>query len=383
MIDSHVVLLATSTQKSVGYVVAGLLCLALVAYALINIRIGRPEVGSEIELAPNRKPYYDDETLETKVLDRSLLMALGLILAIAVALPAYWLAEPGRQEGERLHQLDQYYRRGEKVFNETAQCNSCHGPLGAGGSAAFTVTDSDGNFVDQRTWSAPALDTVLYRYSRAELENILVYGRDGTPMPPWGILGGGPLDEKAISDVITYLEYNQLPIDKVRADVSASLVEVCAPEKVDSKVYLVPIGEGDGTRELIDPKCTKEGAEFETMGEALFNLPAAGGTYSCARCHTRYWSSTSDLDEPPEDTARGADAGGSYGPSLTNGATLKYSVAEHLDFVTRGGTFPGTWEMPGFGINPNAEDTDSLMQPEQFTFTAEQIEAIVAYERSL
>ncbi|MFM8482332.1 MAG: hypothetical protein ACKOBT_03160, partial [Actinomycetota bacterium] len=39
-------------------------------YAFFNRSAGRAEIGSEIELAANRKPYYDDEVLEGKRLQR-------------------------------------------------------------------------------------------------------------------------------------------------------------------------------------------------------------------------------------------------------------------------------------------------------------------------
>jgi mono/diheme cytochrome c family protein len=376
-------LVLANTQRTIGLVLAALLAVAFVTYVLITMRIGRREAGAEVELAPNRKPYLDDEELETRKLDQSLVAGLVLLLAVGIGLPAYWLAEPGRQDGEKEHQLDQYLRRGEHVYTTKAQCINCHAAKGAGGTYKATITDAEGNFVDQVNWAAPALDTVMYRYSREEIRQILTYGRPGTPMPAWGIAGGGPLDAKSIEDVITYLEYLQKPVEKVRAEVAASLDEVCGPEEVAADSYTDPIGDGDGERDLINPACTAPDAQFETMGEALFNLPAAGGTYSCARCHTRYSSTSSLLDEPPEETARGLDGGGWYGPSLRTGATSKYTPAEHLEFVTTGGVFPGTWEMPGFGFNPNAEDEDSVMEPEQFMLTAAQIEAIVAYERSL
>jgi hypothetical protein len=169
----------------------------------------------------------------------------------------------------------------------------------------------------------------------------------------------------------------------VREEVADAIEEVCAPESVADDAYLDPVGEGDGKRDLINPQCTKDDAEFATLGEALFNLPIRSGTYSCARCHTQWWSSSSQLDEPPEATQDGPDGGGAYGPNLRGDATSKYTAAEHLEFVTTGGEFPGTWEMPGFGYNPNAEEEGSLLVPEQFMLTAAQIEAIVAYERSL
>ena len=48
--------LAASTVKSVGAVIAVLSVIAVVVYAVVNIRSGRDEVASEIELAANRKP---------------------------------------------------------------------------------------------------------------------------------------------------------------------------------------------------------------------------------------------------------------------------------------------------------------------------------------
>src|SRR5690606_17064856 len=86
-----------STQRSVGIVIVVVLAIAGVVLLWFNSRAARPELGAELELAPNRKPYYADEELEGKVLDRVLLLALGLIAIIAVGLPLYWLAEPGRQ----------------------------------------------------------------------------------------------------------------------------------------------------------------------------------------------------------------------------------------------------------------------------------------------
>ena len=43
----------------------------------------RPELGSEIELAPNRKPYYDDETLEGTRLER--VQLIGVLLLVVDA----------------------------------------------------------------------------------------------------------------------------------------------------------------------------------------------------------------------------------------------------------------------------------------------------------
>ena len=92
--------LAVSTQRTIGLVIALVVAAGFAIYVLVNIfSTGKDEIGSEIELAPTRKPYYDDEELETKKLDLSLAAGVGTLALIAVALPLYWLGEPGRQEG--------------------------------------------------------------------------------------------------------------------------------------------------------------------------------------------------------------------------------------------------------------------------------------------
>jgi hypothetical protein len=88
-------LLATSTVQSVGWVLAVLAGGGILIYAAVNILTGRREAGSEIELAPNRKPYLSDEQLETTKLNWTLGLGLVFLLIIAVGLPLYWLAEPG------------------------------------------------------------------------------------------------------------------------------------------------------------------------------------------------------------------------------------------------------------------------------------------------
>ena len=55
----------TSTAPSVGAVIlVVVLVIGVVVYVFVNVRSGQAEVGSEIELAPNRKPYLADEELE-------------------------------------------------------------------------------------------------------------------------------------------------------------------------------------------------------------------------------------------------------------------------------------------------------------------------------
>ena len=135
-------------------------------------------MGSEIELAPNRRPYLEDEELEGTKLDKSLLAGLAMLAVIGVGLPLYWLGEPGRHTG-LIKDTDRIFAdRGGELYVEGADCQQCHGAEGTGGSAPVTLTDAEGNFVATVAWSAPSLNTVLSRYSEDEVRHVLNYGRN-------------------------------------------------------------------------------------------------------------------------------------------------------------------------------------------------------------
>ena len=118
-------LIAASTQRQIGYVIAAVVLTAMVVYWLFNWLEGREEAGSEIELAPNRKPGISDEEMETKRLDLSLTGGLITLTIISIALPLYWLGEPGRQSGLVEFRDGQAARQGEELYS--ANCAQCHG----------------------------------------------------------------------------------------------------------------------------------------------------------------------------------------------------------------------------------------------------------------
>lgn len=366
MVDAFVL---ASAQKSIGYVIAVILLGAFVVAILVNIRRSRAEIGSEVELAPNRKPGLDDEELETTKLDRTLGLGLVALAAIALALPLYWLAEPGRQD-DMVEQFKEIaISRGENLYVNGAQCAGCHGPKGVGGVASYTITDpATGNYVDQVQWKAPAMNTVMYRYTPDQVKYILNYGRGYSPMPAWGAPGGGPLTEQEIDDIIAYLFSIQLPAAESQAAVQEQLDLSCKADEAGN--------------------CTVPGGKYKTLGEAIFNLGYtdgfAGGAYACGRCHTQGWSFG----------RAGVAGGGAMGPNLTGGSEIKqFPLASQQEaFVSaypKAGTAYGTagWSsgrMGSFGTNPNAVDPKTaLMSPDQVMLTPAQIAAVVAYERSL
>ena len=75
----------------------------------------------------------------------------------------------------------------------------------------------------QVEWKAPALTTVLSRFDESEVRRILDYGRPGTPMPAWGLPGGGPLTSQQVHQLVVYLRSIQLTPEEAVAEVNSGL----------------------------------------------------------------------------------------------------------------------------------------------------------------
>lgn len=181
-------------------VVAGIIWLGLMLVAALRNRGGAEEVSA------NLKPGIDDQHLETRRLERGQKAAIAFSAFLAISLPLYFLGENNRQEGFVEEFSEASVERGEHIVEEF-RCFQCHGPLGSGGSAPF-VEQRSGVSV---SWEAPSLDDVLYRYDQDEVNFWITFGRDNTPMPAWGLAGGGPLNEIQVEDVVNYLATIQKP----------------------------------------------------------------------------------------------------------------------------------------------------------------------------
>ncbi|HTO01880.1 MAG TPA: c-type cytochrome [Microthrixaceae bacterium] len=376
-------IVAATTQRIIGYVVLAVVLAGFAVWLIANLRASRAEAGSEIELAPNRKPYLTDDELETKQLNLALFSAAGLLAIIGVALPLYWLAEPGRQEGavEMYHEV--FVERGFELYETGAQCVACHGGAGSGGSASFIINDQNGQFVDEVPWTAPALNNVLYRYSEEGVRYILNYGRPGTPMAAWGAPGGGPLTTQQIDNLIDYLWTVQVSPKDLRKNLDDSI------KTIDEGLYDRMLKVRESNDGLADPlKANRlSRADELALGEIIFNNQAiAAGSYSCARCHVagaaygQGWQPFARLQK------------GSFGPDLT-GVENHATEQEHFDLVFNGmepgiGYFSrkqGNPQMPAFGKNPNAGQADKGVPDKgpDGMLSVEQVWAAVNYERNL
>lgn len=281
--------------RAIGLTIAAIVFVGFIAAFIWNMFRARAELGSEIELAANRKEYYSDEEMEGERLDRSLSFALVLLTLMAITLPFYWIAEPGRQDGAVDAYNLSFEVRGEDSYLVGAQCVNCHAAGGVGGVAAYVLQDADGQFVANASWKAPALNNVLLRYSEEEVRYVLNYGRPGSPMAAWGTVGGGPLTTQQVNNIIIYLRtLQQQSLDPVDIALAGDLdpqddESLAAQEAADQQI-------ADIRAEV--ERSVAEG-EYDSIGEAVFNLGLqrdfGAGAYSCGRCHTSGWSLGADI----------------------------------------------------------------------------------------
>jgi mono/diheme cytochrome c family protein len=354
-------MLAANTPRTIAIVLVVVVLVGWFVYVLANLRRTRPEVGAELELAPNRKPYYDDDELEGPRLERVQVFGLLSLVAIVIALPLYWVFEPGRQSAAINGYEARFASWGGQLFATQDDdprgfgCAGCHGGMNAvGGVAAWTVTDEATGEVKAVTWKAPALNTVFYRYTEEEIRYVITYGRPFSPMSPWGLAGGGPMNPQQINNIIAYLRSIQVPMEGCPEG-----VPICEggrlPEDVAADL------QADIDKAIADGTAS-------SVGEAIFSLETASGAFSCARCHTSGWS----YGEPAE-----TGGGGGLGPNLIGGSEVRQfdAVEDNVEFVRNppeqgkayGNQGQSTGRMPAFGAY----------------YTDEQLHALVEYIRSL
>jgi len=329
---------AAIQQRRIGVWVVVAVLAGGVLYLVSSLR--RTYVpGEELEVAPNRKTYFADEAMEGPRLTKYLWWAFATLMITAIGLPVYWMREPYRQRGPGLERGVKYFdeesvARGERSFQSTPGdpptprephygCENCHGAKGVGGVASYTLSDPAKPDAppQQVQWTAPPLNTVMLRYRPEEVKYILTYGRANTPMPPWGVDGGGALNDQQLNDLISYLQSIQLDPKAVKADALATL-------GVD--------------------------------GQKLFEA-------NCSRCHTMGWS----YSQP------GKPGGGAFGPPIDGGSTLSQfpAPALQIEWVAKTADQGKAYGVRGIshGLMPHFEN---ILSPEQ-------IQAIVDYERGL
>jgi mono/diheme cytochrome c family protein len=228
---------------TVRHVIIALNLVAVVAVVgyLIWAVLSPKRAPEETEPA-NLTPFFADDELESRRLERVQGWALLFAAVIAVALPIYWLHEPSRQSEATNYFDKNAAERGEVLFSNASMphyeptqsllCANCHGANGQGGPVPFTI---NGKSV---VWHAPPLNTVFLRFTEdpgctnidnrdtltCAVTDIITNGRPGTPMPPWGVAGGGSKNDQSIQDLIAYLRSIQLTPKQQQAQAAKDLV---------------------------------------------------------------------------------------------------------------------------------------------------------------
>ncbi len=222
----------TANIITVIAVVAGIAWLGVLFVSAIRNRGGE-------EIAPNLRPGITDEEMETRRLEGGQKAAIVFSAFLAISLPLYFLTEPQRQEGFVEEFSEGSINRGAHLVEEFA-CFSCHGPEGSGGSAPY-VEKRSGVTV---AWAAPSLNDVFFRYDEDEVNFWVTYGRGNTPMPAWGLPGGGPLNEEQVVDVVNYLKTIQVGQAENLADIEPGIANaLTALEGADATVEAEILGQ--------------------------------------------------------------------------------------------------------------------------------------------
>jgi mono/diheme cytochrome c family protein len=407
--------------------------LGFIAYRVVSLRRNPHERNPD-----NLTPFFDDDVLEGAHLERVLGVSLIALIVAVLGLLGYFIWEPFREASAKDGFHEQSVERGAILFANSASkeydstksllCANCHGVDGGGGTATFVVKSDDprcdpNQTVDaklaeeqpyclptQVAWAAPSLQLADLRFDRKQLTQIITYGRPGTPMPAWGVASGkGALQQQSIQDLVNYVESLGTTPDKAQAAAAAELKDctraACVGRKqladpevqaaadkwvVDARAELVAAqaeaAEASVKEAATSAKLVQEKQEQVDVAEAWQRTTqsASDGQLlfmnNCARCHTRGWSYFDPTKPEDGNTSMGIMGGGAYGPNLTGGDVnnqfppptgeselfgwISIGVPANQQYGIRG---ISSGRMPHFGA----------------VLTKDQIEAIMAYERSL
>src|SRR5210317_186672 len=202
-----------------------LIALGIIAALAFFTAAGFRGSGKVSDYAPNLSKYRNDDDLETKTLDRTLTVAVLIASLLTIMIPLYYLGEQDRQEGF-VEEFDEVsVERGEHLYEEFG-CGNCHGVYGSGGAASYVEKRSGINV----TWTAPAINNVFYRYDDEEVRYWLIYGRANSPMPAWGLEGGGPMNDGQLNDLLDYLHSFQVDqsfeLGTIESNVNSALLRI-------------------------------------------------------------------------------------------------------------------------------------------------------------
>lgn len=255
----------TANLITVFAVVVGIVWLGVLFVSAIRNR------GSE-EIAPNLKPGITDQQMETTRLEGGQKAAIVFSAFLAISLPLYFLSETARQENFVGEFEAGSVARGAHLVEEF-RCFDCHGPDGVGGTARY-VEKRSGVTVN---WEVPSLNDVLFRYDESEVNFWVTYGRGNTPMPAWGLAGGGPMNPAQVQDVVNYLKTIQIGQNEALAEIEPGIdVQLDRLEGADDTVATAVIEQSQVVADVNNASARLE--IVAPLGDEAKELLANAGT---------------------------------------------------------------------------------------------------------
>ena len=345
---------------------------ALALWGIFIARTGRPgKPRFTLGIPRAMRPGQPDDVLEGPRLERVMVGGVVATVALAVFVPLYWLPETQRQENYQEHQDELAVENGQVIFGVPPEpfeegeggdpeefkehakgealsqgCALCHGTNEAddpeqlaGGGFRIWQDPVSGQTVN---YKVPPLNNVFTRWDEEIVEFTIKRGRPGTPMPAWGVEYGGGMTDQMVEDVMAWLK--SLPGNNRPPEM---------PEDCD------------------DPRED----QLMSCGEQIFAA-------RCEVCHGpeasgREGGETQTVPDPQDPTGETQiDLEVWYpGMALWRGDVRHLDPAQHRFTIVNGRRFQF---MPAFGEAP---PQGTPIPP--YPLTEGQIEAVMAYERSL
>jgi mono/diheme cytochrome c family protein len=156
---------------------------------------------------PSRRPGPTDEALEGRLLENYQVAGVALTVFLAVLLPFLYLREPARMKAAAAKEQSESVRLGHATFEEF--CARCHGNQAQGGTVERFVAPGAAENARPRDVPVPNLTELATRYPDDDVAKLawdtIQRGREGTPMPTWGVRYGGPMNDQQITDLVNYI----------------------------------------------------------------------------------------------------------------------------------------------------------------------------------
>jgi len=131
---------------------------------------------------------------------------VALIFMSIVATGAYWMWDPDRADRGKEEQLEATLERGAYLFS--ANCRSCHGDSGEGGSASNRLKVApplNRPDLQGRTEAGGEVDKPAKAQAYKLVFNTISCGRIGKSMPTWGQANGGALNDEQMRQLTTFI----------------------------------------------------------------------------------------------------------------------------------------------------------------------------------